>query len=131
MLTLIDNKYESESTHTHRSKGRERGMDRCKEGRSTSLHWKDTYSREQRKEGRKLFSTCSADIIIQCGVILYLLVTDFLLIQGFLSFLLLFGYLWLASLIAQLVKNLPENNLPAMQETPVQFLGQENMLEKG
>ena len=66
------------------------------------------------KEGRKLFLTCSVDIIIQCGVILYLLVTDFLLIQGFLSFLLLFGYLWLASLIAQLVKN-----LPTMQETPV------------
>ena len=36
-----------------------------------------------------------------------MLVTDFLLIQSFLSFLLLFGYLWLASLIAQLVKNLP------------------------
>ena len=29
-----------------------------------------------------------------------------------------------ASLIAQLVKN-----LPAMQETPVQFLGQEDLLE--
>ena len=28
--------------------------------------------------------------------------------------------------MAQLVKN-----LPAMQETPVQFLGQENLLEKG
>ena len=33
--------------------------------------------------------------------------------------------LW-ASLIAQLVKN-----LPATQETPVQFLGQEDPLEKG
>ena len=33
--------------------------------------------------------------------------------------------LW-ASLIAQLVKN-----LPAMQETLVQFLGQEDLLEKG
>ena len=33
---------------------------------------------------------------------------------------------YLASLVAQLVKN-----LPAMQETPVQFLGQENLLEKG
>ena len=33
--------------------------------------------------------------------------------------------LW-ASLIAQLVKN-----PPAMQETPVQFLGQEDPLEKG
>ena len=32
----------------------------------------------------------------------------------------------LTSLIAQLVKN-----LPAMQETPVQFLGQEGPLEKG
>ena len=32
----------------------------------------------------------------------------------------------MASLIAQLVKN-----PPAMQETPVQFLGQENPLEKG
>ena len=32
----------------------------------------------------------------------------------------------LASLIAQLVKN-----LPAMQETLVQFLGQEDLLEKG
>ena len=31
-----------------------------------------------------------------------------------------------ASLIAQLVKN-----LPAMQETSVQFLGQEDLLEKG
>ena len=31
-----------------------------------------------------------------------------------------------ASLIAQLVKN-----LPAMQETPVQFLGQEDPLERG
>ena len=31
-----------------------------------------------------------------------------------------------ASLIAQLVKN-----LPAMQEAPVQFLGQEDPLEKG
>ena len=31
-----------------------------------------------------------------------------------------------ASLIAQLVKN-----LPGMQETPVQFLGQEDPLEKG
>ena len=31
-----------------------------------------------------------------------------------------------ASLIAQLVKN-----PPAMQETPVQFLGQEDPLEKG
>ena len=30
------------------------------------------------------------------------------------------------SLIAQLVKN-----LPAMQETPVQFLGREDLLEKG
>ena len=36
--------------------------------------------------------------------------------------------LWKAwpSLIAQLVKN-----LPAMQETPVQYLGREDMLEKG
>ena len=32
----------------------------------------------------------------------------------------------LASLIAQLVKN-----LPAMQETPVRFLGQEDLLKKG
>jgi len=32
----------------------------------------------------------------------------------------------LASLIAQFVKN-----LPAMQKTPVQFLGQEDPLEKG
>ena len=31
-----------------------------------------------------------------------------------------------ASLVAQLVKN-----LPAMQETPVQFLGREDPLEKG
>ena len=30
-----------------------------------------------------------------------------------------------ASLVAQLVKN-----LPAMQETPVRFLGQEDLLEK-
>ena len=34
-------------------------------------------------------------------------------------------YSW-ASLVAQLVKN-----PPAMQETPVQFLGQEDPLEKG
>ena len=34
-------------------------------------------------------------------------------------------YSW-ASLVAQMVKN-----LPAMQETPVQFLGQEDPLEKG
>ena len=33
---------------------------------------------------------------------------------------------WRASLVAQLVKN-----LPAMQETPVRFLGGEDMLEKG
>ena len=33
-------------------------------------------------------------------------------------------YFW-ASLVAQLVKN-----LPAMQETPIQFLGQEDLLEK-
>ena len=32
----------------------------------------------------------------------------------------------ITSLIAQLVKN-----LPAMRETPVQFLGQEDRLEKG
>ena len=31
-----------------------------------------------------------------------------------------------ASLISQLVKN-----LPAMEETPVQLLGQEDLLEKG
>ena len=37
-----------------------------------------------------------------------------------------FGYLICASLIAQLVKN-----LPAMQETPVRFLGWEHPLEKG
>ena len=36
-----------------------------------------------------------------------------------------FTFCW-ASLIAQLVKN-----LPAMQETPVEFLGQEGPLEKG
>ena len=35
-------------------------------------------------------------------------------------------YSCLASLIGQLVKN-----APAMQETPVQFLGQEDLLEKG
>ena len=33
---------------------------------------------------------------------------------------------WQASLVAQLVKH-----LPAMQETLVQFLGQEDFLEKG
>ena len=32
----------------------------------------------------------------------------------------------LVPLVAQLVKN-----LPAMQETPVQFLGQKDLLEKG
>ena len=36
-----------------------------------------------------------------------------------------FQYSW-AALVAQLVKN-----LPAMQETPVRFLGQEDLLEKG
>ena len=36
------------------------------------------------------------------------------------------GHSFLGSLIAQLVKN-----PPAMQETPVQFLGQEDPLEKG
>ena len=36
-----------------------------------------------------------------------------------------FQYSW-ASLVAQLVKN-----LPAMQETPVQLLGQEDPLENG
>ena len=36
-----------------------------------------------------------------------------------------FQYSW-ASLVAQLVKN-----LPAMQETPVRFLGWEDLLEKG
>ena len=35
-------------------------------------------------------------------------------------------HVFVASLIAQLVKN-----PPAMQETPVQFLGQEDPLEKG
>ena len=35
-------------------------------------------------------------------------------------------YYVVSSLIAQLVKN-----PPAMQETPVQFLGQEYLLEKG
>ena len=35
-------------------------------------------------------------------------------------------YILWASLIAQLVKN-----LPAMQETPVQFLGQDDALVKG
>ena len=34
-------------------------------------------------------------------------------------------YSW-ASLVAQMVKN-----LPAMQETPIQFLGWEDLLEKG
>ena len=41
----------------------------------------------------------------------------------------MYGYpaIWIrASLVAQLVKN-----LPAMQETPVQFLGQEDPMEKG
>ena len=36
------------------------------------------------------------------------------------------GFVRLASLIAQLVKN-----PPPIQETPVQFLGQEDPLEKG
>ena len=36
-----------------------------------------------------------------------------------------YGFHW-ASLIAQLAKN-----LPAMQETPMLFLGQEDPLEKG
>ena len=43
----------------------------------------------------------------------------------YLSIICICFYLW-ASLIAQLVKN-----LPAMQETLVRFLGQEDLLEKG
>ena len=43
-----------------------------------------------------------------------------------LSFLFHFPLLSLASLMAQLVMN-----LPAMQETPVQFLGRKDPLEKG
>ena len=39
---------------------------------------------------------------------------------------LIYVFLLRDSLIAQLVKN-----LPAMQETPVRFLGQEDPLEKG
>ena len=58
----------------------------------------------------------------------------FLHLCDLLAMCLLYGHLSLnlgsysprASLIAQLVKN-----LPAMQETPVQFLGQEDLLEKG
>ena len=42
-----------------------------------------------------------------------------------LSFSICYGKYW-ASLVAQLVEN-----LPAMQETPVRFLGQEDSLEKG
>ena len=42
------------------------------------------------------------------------------------SLLLLLVMLGLASLIAQLVKN-----LPTMRETPVRFLDQEDLLEKG
>ena len=37
----------------------------------------------------------------------------------------IYTYIW-ASLLAQLI-----NNPPAMQETPVRFLGQEDLLEKG
>ena len=37
-----------------------------------------------------------------------------------------FNFMAAASLVAQLVKN-----LPAMQETPVQFLGWEDPLEEG
>ena len=53
---------------------------------------------------------------------------EFSFFFSFLVLILLMGiyaYLW-DSLIAQLVKN-----LPAMQDTPVQFLGQEDPLEKG
>ena len=49
---------------------------------------------------------------------------SYIFFLGF-NFVLLFSHLG-ASLIAQLVKN-----LPAMQETPVQFLGQEDLLKKG
>ena len=38
----------------------------------------------------------------------------------------IYMYMYKASLVAQLVKN-----PPAIQETPVQFLGQEDPLEKG
>ena len=44
---------------------------------------------------------------------------------GFFFFCKYLLFLW-ASLVAQMVKD-----LPAMQETPVQFLGWEDLLEKG
>ena len=43
-----------------------------------------------------------------------------------LPYFLIFIVKYVASLIAQLVEN-----LPVMQETPVQFLGQKDLLEKG
>ena len=56
----------------------------------------------------------------------YLIYTDFdtLPINQMTNFYCTSSYTW-TSLIAQLVK------LPAMQETLVRFLGQENLLEKG
>ena len=42
------------------------------------------------------------------------------------SAIIIYSYYKCASLIAQLVKN-----PPAMQETPIQFLGREDPLEKG
>ena len=47
-------------------------------------------------------------------------------VLGFRAYINLIVWLNLPSLIAQLVKN-----PPAMQEIPVQFLGQEDPLEKG
>ena len=50
--------------------------------------------------------------------------TDSVTMTGWVNILSLLNYI--ASLTAQLVKN-----RPAMQETPVRFLGQEDPLEKG
>ena len=54
--------------------------------------------------------------LIQNSMLFYL----FIFLKDFLMWTTFF------SLVAQLVKN-----LPAMQETPVRFLGQEDLLEKG
>ena len=53
-------------------------------------------------------------------------ITDFLLVYSFFSFLLSLTYIYHPNTVAQTVKN-----LPAMQETRVRSLGQEDPLEKG
>ena len=55
----------------------------------------------------------------------YFIYTKYYIYTLYIIYIYIYTYIW-ASLVAQLVKN-----LPAMQETPVQFLGWEDPLEKG